>query len=411
MNLFILFYAVTKTSQLNSKNIIALQQFIQKNYNKNIAQLAFKKVLVAGYENRFVLNQLYGKQKAKNKLPYLFNNEQVLYPVKVSVEQSSSEKTAIWKAKLVEGETLLDMTGGFGVDTYHFSKRIKQVTYLEKNTELFDIVAHNYAVLNAANITTINGDSISFLDNTKQKFDWIYLDPARRDDVGNRKIGLAGYFPNLLDIQPLLFQKTEKVLVKVSPMLDIQQAILQLGTVQKVIVVAVQNEVKELLLILRKKGDAVGRPPSFECVDLRKDGTVWNYQSNSQQDLSNLSYSLPQTYIYEPNAAILKAGLFKEIAIDFKLNKLHPNTHIYTSEQLVEDFPGRVFKLKGAENFNKKAITPYLDNKKANITTRNFPYSIAQIKKKLGIKDGGNVYLFATTLQEEKLAILVCAKV
>ncbi|MFK7982283.1 MAG: rRNA adenine N-6-methyltransferase family protein [Saprospiraceae bacterium] len=389
---------------------IALQYFIQKNHHKNLAQLAFKKTLVEGYDNRFVLNQLYGKQKAKNKLPYLFNNDQILYPVKVSVEQSSSEKTAIWKANLVEGATLLDMTGGFGVDTYHFSKRIQQVTYLEKNTELFDIVRHNYTVLNADNITTINGDSLGFLENTQHKFDWIYLDPARRDEVGNRKIGLAGYFPNLLDIQPLLFQKTEKVLVKVSPMLDIQQAIQQLGTVQKVMVLAVQNEVKELLLILEKAGNTVGQSPAFECVDLRKDGTVLNYQSNNNQDLSNLRYSLPKNYIYEPNAAILKAGLFKEIAIDFKLNKLHSNTHLYTSEQLVADFPGRIFKLKGVENFNKKAIAPYLENRKANITTRNFPYAVAQIKKKLGVKDGGNVYLFATTLQEEQFKILVCEK-
>ena len=161
---------------MNVKSSILLQQFIQDNYQKNITQLAFKKHLVKGYENRFVLNQLYGKQKAKHKLPYLFNNNQVLYPAKVSVEQSSSEKTAIWKAKLVNGETLLDMTGGFGVDTFHFSKRIQQVTYLEKNAELFEIVAHNYTVLNANNITTINADSLAFLENTHQQFDWIYLD-------------------------------------------------------------------------------------------------------------------------------------------------------------------------------------------------------------------------------------------
>ena len=155
------------------KSSTLLQQFIQNNYQKNLAQLAFKKILVEGYENRFVLNQLYGKQKAKSKLPYLFKNNQVLYPAKVSVEQSSSEKTAKWKANLVNGTTLLDMTGGFGVDTYHFAQRIPQVTYLEKNRELFDIVAHNYKVLSANNITIINGDSLAFLNNTNQKFDWI----------------------------------------------------------------------------------------------------------------------------------------------------------------------------------------------------------------------------------------------
>lgn len=396
---------------MNSKNIITLQQFIQKNHHKNLAQLAFKKELVEGYDNRFVLNQLYGKQKAKNKLPSLFNNDQILYPVKVSVEQSSSEKTAIWKANLVSGDTLLDMTGGFGVDTYHFAQRIKQVTYLEKNRELFDIVAHNYAVLNADNITTINGNSLDFLENTQQKFDWIYLDPARRDNAGNRKIGLAGYFPNLLAIQSLLFQKTTNVLVKVSPMLDIQQAIQQLETVQKVIVLAVQNEVKELLLVLAKEGDTLKVSPSFECVNLRKNNAEVSYKSLANRDCSKLEYRFPKTYIYEPNAAILKAGLFNEIAIDFGLAKLHSNTHLYTSENLVTHFPGRIFRIKAIESFNKKAISPYLENKKANITTRNFPYAVAQIKNKLGVKDGGNIYLFATTLTNEKLAILVCEKI
>lgn len=381
-------------------------------------QLAFKKTLVEGYENRFVLNQLYGKQKAKNKLPFLFNNDQVLYPAKVSVEQSSSEKTAIWKANLVSGAALLDMTGGFGVDTYYFSKIVQHVTYLEKNTELFDIVNHNFTVLNAENITPINGDSLAFLENTTQKFDWIYLDPARRDNAGNRKIGLADYFPNLLEIQSLLFQKTTKVLVKVSPMLDIQQAILQLGTVQQVIVLAVQNEVKELLLVLQQQETLERIPsnlnstfPNFQCVDLRKDGRKITYESTANRNFSDLVFDVPQNYIYEPNAAILKAGLFNEIAIDFNLAKLHPNTHLYTSEHFIADFPGRSFVCKGVEPFNKKAIAPYLENKKANITTRNFPYSVAQIKKKLGLKDGGNIYLFATTLQNGKLTILVCEKV
>ncbi len=400
---------------MTSENLSLLQAFVQQNYNKNLAQLAFKKVLVEGYDNRFVLNQLYGKQKAKNKLPFLFNHSQVLYPVKVSVEQSSSEKTARWKADLVNGKALLDMTGGFGVDSYHFSKTIEQVTYLEKNPELFSIVKHNFEVLNAKNIIPANGDSLEFLENTTQKFDWIYLDPARRDAAGGRKIGLAGYFPNLLEIKDLLFEKTKNVLVKVSPMLDIQQAIQQLGTVQKVIVLAVQNEVKELLLILgaSKAGGALKAPPAFstQCVDLRKNDKEIIYKSTANRTFENLNYSLPQTYIYEPNTAILKAGLFNEIAIDFNLSKLHANTHLYTSEKLVENFPGRSFICKAVEPFNKKAIAPHLEKKKANITTRNFPYSVAQIKKKLGTKDGGNSYLFATTLNDDKLAILVCEKV
>ena len=172
----------------------ALQSFVQENFSKDLTKLAFKKQLMEGYENRFVLNQLYGKQKAKKKFPYLFEQPKIIYPTKVSVEQSSSEKTAEWKTNLVSGKTLLDMTGGFGVDTYHFSKKLPQVTYLEKNPELFNIAKQNFEVLEAKNITTFNEDSIHFLKNIQQKFDWIYLDPARRDEVGNRKIGLNGYF-------------------------------------------------------------------------------------------------------------------------------------------------------------------------------------------------------------------------
>lgn len=396
--------------KVDTNNLKELQSFLQANLNSNLTKLAFKKKLVEGYDNLFVLNQLHGKQKAKNKLPYLFNNNEILYPSKVSVEQSSSEKTAIWKANLVEGDTLLDMTGGFGVDTFHFSKRIQEVTYLEKNEELFAIVQHNFSVLKANNITAVNGDSIDFLKNTTTQFDWIYLDPARRDEAGGRKIGLAGYFPNLLEISDLLFLKTKNVLVKVSPMLDIQQAIQQLGTIQKVIVLAVQNEVKELLFILKKE---VKEPVIFECVDLRKDGTEPTFKSNASNasnDSDTIKYAYPKTYLYEPNSAILKAGLFDEIGIAYQLEKLHPNTHLYTSDNLVVDFPGRIFNCEAVVGFNKKNIKPYLEKQKANISTRNFPYSVAQIKKKLGVKDGGNVYLFGATLLEEQLQILVCKK-
>lgn len=392
------------------ENSPALQSFLKVNLKTNLAQLAFKKTLVKGFENRFVLNQLNGKQKAKNKLPYLFENNDILYPSKVSVEQSSSEKTAIWKANLVSGDSLLDMTGGFGVDTFHFAKNIKQVTYLEQNEDLFAISKHNFNALKADNIIPIEGDSLDFLQKTPTLFDWIYLDPARRDEAGGRKIGLAAYFPNLLEISDLLFSKTQNVLVKVSPMLDIQQAIQQLGTIQKVIVLAVQNEVKELLFILNKVRLQKSTPITYQCVDLRKDGTQHVYKSTAKKTIQEVTYAYPKTYVYEPNAAILKAGLFKEVALDFGLDKLHPNTHLYTSDELITDFPGRTFICTAVENFNKKAINAHLENKKANITTRNFPYSVAQIKKKLATKDGGNLYLFAATLKDEKLKILVCEK-
>jgi 16S rRNA G966 N2-methylase RsmD len=381
---------------------------VQQNYQKNLAQLAFKKSLVSGYENRFVLDQLYGKQKAKKKFPFLFEKAAILYPAKVSVEQSSSEKTAKWKAQLVTGSSLLDMTGGFGLDSYFFSKSVGAVTYLEQNEALYDIVKHNFEQLGVENIHPVLGDSIAFIKNYSSTFDWIYLDPARRDELGNRKVGLAGYFPNLIEIQSELFTKTEHILVKVSPMLDIQQAIQQLKFVQKVLVIAVQNEVKELLLILKKEKPA---QIPFQCVDLKNSGVIIDYQASVLSQQAVLSYSMPRNYIYEPNAAILKAGLFKEVAIDYKVEKLHSNTHLYTADELIDDFPGRKFRCEAVLNFNKKIVKPYLDNGKANISTRNFPYSVAEVRKKLACKAGGNIYLFASTLMNEKLGILVCRKV
>ena len=392
---------------MNFKITAQLQAFIQAHFHSNLAELALKKELLAGYENAFVLQQIYGKQKAKQKLPSFFSNPTICYPPKTPLAQSSSEKAAKWKANLVKGKTLLDLTGGFGVDAYHFSKRMEQIIYIEQDPSLFSIAQHNFQVLNVANIQAINGNSIDFLKQLQQPLDWIYLDPARRDDKGRRKIGLADCLPNVLEIKNLLLKKSKQILLKAAPMLDIQQAVRQLGPVEKVMILAIQNEVKELLFLIKRNP----KPIVFQCVDIQKDDSVTTYQSLANQPISNLTYTLPETYIYEPHAAILKAGLFNEIAIDFNFGKLHPNSHLYTSDFLLENFPGRIFTCQAVVSFNKKQLLPYLSDKKANIATRNFPYSVAEIKKKMGLKDGGNIYLFGTTLMSNQLKILVCKKI
>jgi len=386
-----------------------LRAFVTQHFQDNLAQLALKKNLVKGLENRFVLNQIYGAKKAKTKLPFLFNTPQVLYPAKVSVEQSTSQRVAEWKAELVGGASLLDMTGGFGVDSFFFSKKVNKVTYIEAQSDLFQIVQHNFQLLKATNIDTFNTNSTDFLKTTKLQFDWIYLDPARRDKSGNRKIGLADYLPNILELKSLLFQKGNKVLLKTSPMLDIQQAVQQLGTVRKIWIIAVQNEVKELLFLLDARITSPTTKPVVACVNLKKETGELIYQPNLSAN-KELNYAFPKKYLYEPNAAILKAGLFKEVAIDFGLDKLHPNTHLYTSESLIKDFPGRVFVCEATLAYQRKLIAPYLTNQQANIATRNFPYTVVQIKKKLKIKDGGLTYLFGVTLMDEKLKVLVCKK-
>lgn len=394
--------------KLTTEQKNALNQFVAQNLQANVAQLALKKNLVEGLDNRFVLNQIYGAKKAKTKLPFLFNTPQILYPAKVSVEQSTSQRVAEWKAQLVTGASLLDMTGGFGVDSFFFSKQVKKVTYIEEQSDLFQIVQHNFKLLKATNIESYHTNSTDFLNSTALHFDWIYLDPARRDRQGNRKIGLADYLPNILELKSLLFQKGGNILLKTSPMLDIQQAIEQLGIIKKIWIIGVNNEVKELLFLLEAKRTDASKKPKLECVNLEIGSSIY---SPSEVAIKEVNYTLPKKYIYEPNAMILKAGLFKAIAIDYGLNKLHPNTHLYTSENLLAEFPGRVFICEATLAYQRKLIAPYLTNQQANISTRNFPYSVVQMKKKLKIKDGGATYLFGVRLMDEKLKILVCRKI
>ena len=391
---------------LDKKLLAKLHSFLLEHLHADIAQLAFKKELVTGLANRFVLEQLYGKQKAKNKLPFLFEQSTILYPVKVSVEQSTSQLVAQWKSNLVQGKKMLDMTGGFGIDSYHFAQKIKELTYIEYQTPLFKIVQHNFQQLAVDNITVLNTNAVDFLSTTTEHFDWIYLDPARRDEAGNRKIGLEGYVPNMVEIKDLLLSKSKNILLKTSPMLDIQQAIQQLESVTNIYVVGLHNEVKELLFQLSNKATPNIK---FHCVNLNKDGTNSTYIPSTFVD-EKVSYHLPKTYLYEPNATILKAGLFQEIALDFGLDKLHPNTHLYTSNTLNTSFPGRIFTCEAVVPYQAKQLRKHLSSQQANITTRNFPYTVARMRKKLKLSEGGDQYLFGTTLLDGGLKVLVFVK-
>ena len=391
---------------LTEQVLANLNSFVVQHLHADITQLAFKKELVKGLENRFVLEQLYGKQKAKNKLPFLFEQTTILYPAKVSVEQSTSELVAVWKSNLIKGERMIDMTGGFGIDSYHFAKKLKELTYIEQQTPLFKIVQHNFQQLAVDNISCHNTNAVDFLFTTTQKFDWIYLDPARRDEAGNRKIGLAGYTPNMMEITDLLLDKSENILLKTSPMLDIQQAIQQLKSVSNIYVVGLQNEVKELLFVLSNQ---VTSAIKIHCVNLKKNGTNRTYTPTASLG-KTVSYELPRKYLYEPNATILKAGFFQEIALDFGLDKLHPNTHLYTSDTIHSNFPGRVFICEAVVPYQAKQLRKKLSSQQVNITTRNFPYTVAQMRKKLKLKEGGDQYLFGTTLLDGGLKVLVCRK-
>ncbi|NEM96740.1 THUMP-like domain-containing protein [Pontibacter burrus] len=355
-----------------------------------------------------LVKQIQARQKAMGKLPAWALNPELIFPANISVEQSSSEATAAFKSSLVSGKLLADLTGGFGADSYYFAKSFEQVIHVEQNQELSEIADYNFKALGAANIQTIATTAAAFLQSFTGYANVLYLDPARRGDRAEKLHLLQDCEPDVLGLLPQLLQKADKVLLKTSPMLDIDLAIAQLGMVAKVWVIAVQNECKEVLYLLQQN------PPEqlqIQAVNIKNDGTLSTFTfTTAQEQTIAAPYSDPLTYIYEPNAAILKAGAYKSIAQQYSLFKLHPNSHLYTSDVLLPDFPGRAFVCTSVSRFNKKELLAKLPQKQANITVRNFPDSVANIRKKTGIREGGNNYLFFTTDMHQKPIVLFCEK-
>ncbi len=390
-----------------NKNILhtEVQNYINKNLRANIEELIFKGSPFEGVTVQELANQLVAKQKSEKKLPTWFATENIYYPAKISIEQTSSEITADYKSKLIQGESIIDITGGFGVDCLAFSKTFKKVTHCEINNDLSEIVAHNYKQLGVLNVETIAGDGLEYLKSTSQKFDCIYIDPSRRNDVKGKVFLLKDCLPNVPENLDFLFDKSETILIKNSPILDITSTINELKFVKEIHIVAVNNEVKELLFLLKKE--------SKEDVEIK---TVNFLKNNKQQfyfsleSKIELEYSLPQKYLYEPNTAILKSGGFNEVASQLKVHKLHQHSHLYTSEELIEDFPGRIFEIISVFPCNKKKLKREIKVDKANITTRNFPKTVAQIRKETKLKDGGDTFLFFSTNLNNELIVVNCVK-
>lgn len=334
----------------------------------------------------------------------------------LSLEQSSSEITAKFKASLVNGENLLDLTGGMGIDLGYMSKGFNKAFYAEQNSELLKVTQHNYQVLNIENIQFVEGNSESWLKENETKFSWIYLDPHRRDDTGNKVVKLQDCEPNILEIKSLIFERTDNVLLKVSPMLDIDLAILELKNVSNVYIIAVENEVKEILFHLQKDYYAEA---NITAINFLKQGHTSAGKSTeqhfftfqkSEEKMAIIGLSSPQQFLYEPNAAILKSGAFRMVAQQFGLQKIAPHSHLYTSEKLVNDFQGRTFQIKAVCKLDKKEIAKHITANKANITIRNFPLTVKQIREKLKLNEGGDDYLFATTDAQNQKIVIVCSR-
>ena len=348
--------------------------------------------------------QIQSRRKCRLKLPLWYKTEGIVYPPTLNIEQSSSEKAAQYKASLIDGDKMIDLTGGFGVDAFFFSSKFDRVVYVEMNSELQEIVKHNLKVLNAENVDCLLGDSIEYLKSIDEKFDWIYVDPSRRGGQEERVFRLEDCSPNLIENIELILSKSYRVLLKLAPFMDISKALSQLNNVGEVHVVAINNEVKELLFLIHGEKPEFTRLKAVNLINDRAD-----IVESTPGSVLEINYGPVGEYLYEPNAAIRKAGLYSSVASRYNLSKVHPNSHLFTSEELM-DFPGRVFRVNKQIRYSPKRIKKELDLKKANITTRNFHDSVAQIRKRTGIKEGGEDYLFFTTDYEDKSIVLVCSK-
>ena len=382
-----------------------VQQFISDNLNTEIIRLILKGSPFEKISVQEIANQIIAKEKSKKKLPTWFATDNIYYPTKVNIEQTSSEIAAKNKLDLITGASIIDITGGFGIDAYYFSKQFKKVIHCEINKELSTIVKHNITLLKIKNIEIFTGDGLQFLKKTQKKFDCIFIDPSRRNNIKGKVFLLKDCLPYIPPKIDFLFSKANQILIKTSPILDITNTINDLKFVKKIQVIAINNEVKELLFLLENN---YTKEIIIEAVNYQKDEIQklnFEYPSNTLS-----TYNQPLKYLYEPNAAILKSGGFHEVSQQLNISKLHQHSHLYTSNELI-DFPGRSFIIENNIIYDKKKIKKLVGNENANITIRNFPKSVAQIRKETKIKEGGNLFIFFTTNLENKQIVIFCKKI
>lgn len=383
-----------------------IQQFIAQNLHSDVAQLALKPNPFPEVDWSLILQQIQARQKSEKKLPTWFATPNVLYPTKLSIEQCSSEILAKHKSKAVNGKKIIDLTGGFGVDTYYFAQTFEKVIHAEINTDLCQIVAHNAQQLSLKNLEVKSGDGREILTQINQKFDWIYIDPARRDQQQKKVFRLSDCTPNVVDLLDDYFAFSDKILIKTAPLLDISQGLKDLPFVEKIEIVSLQNEVRELLWYINKNNT---QKPKIVATDYSTDEKSIQLSLPIDDDTTT-KYSNPLQFLYEPSPALMKSGNFNYIGRYFDVEKLDQNAHLYTSVTL-KDFWGRRFKVLETLPFSKKTMKNWT-NQKANINCRNFPMKPEEIKKKFKIKDGGDQYLFfSTTDNGNKKLIIVTEKI
>ncbi len=428
----------------------ATQDFIRQHQDDDVRQLAFLGSKYPEVDMPFALDQIRGRKMARVKLPRWASLEGIIYPPHISMEQCSSESTALYKAELAarllslpvsssfsEEIGFVDLTGGFGVDFSYIAARLGvKSMYVERQAHLCEAAKENFERLGLKNAIVKNGDGIEVLHSflpkkddaasaddslgitydqprsllkTKLGLKIIFIDPARRDDVGNKVVSLKDCTPDVTVLQEEMLSKADYVIIKLSPMLDWHRAISELSHVREVHIISVNNECKELLLVLsaRNMGEnlriyCINDAQSFVCEESDMETSSVKIAPSTLEEMQ---------YLYEPNASLMKAGCFGVLSGRYDARMLSKNSHLFVSQAPIEAFPGRSFRIIAVSSFNKKELKRHLSGiTKANIATRNFPLSVAELRKRLKLKDGGETYIFATTLSDESHVLVITEK-
>ena len=428
----------------------ATQDFIRQHQDEDVRQLAFLGSKNPEVDMPFALDQIRGRKMARAKLPRWANIDGIIYPPHISMEQCSSESTALYKAELAarllglmassfsEEIGFVDLTGGFGVDFSYIAARLGMKSmYVERQTHLCEAAKENFERLGMENVIVKNGDGIEVLhsfhpkkkdaapsadDSSGITYDQprsllktnvglkiIFIDPARRDDAGNKVVSLKDCTPDVTVLQEEMLSKADYVIIKLSPMLDWHRAISELSHVREVHIISVNNECKELLLVLsaRNMGEnlriyCINDAQSFVCDELDMESSSVKIAPSTLEEMQ---------YLYEPNASLMKAGCFGVLSGRYDARMLSKNSHLFVSREPIAVFPGRSFRIIAVSSFNKKELKRHLSGiTKANIATRNFPLSVAELRKRLKLKDGGETYIFATTLSDESHVLVITEK-
>ncbi|MDR1814321.1 MAG: SAM-dependent methyltransferase [Tannerella sp.] len=422
-----------------------LQTFIRAHINDDIPELLLKAGTYKDIDVRLAAVQILARRKIKDKLPSWYANDEISFPSELASEQCSSEQTARYKQRLVgAGDCVIDMTGGLGVDAYYFSQKAASVVYIEKNEDYCRAAEYNFAALGAVNISVLCEDSVGVITSgaaatatstatpaalafalgecTDGLSIVLYFDPSRRGSGNKRLYSMSDCEPDIVNfingfksgiyyLDEALIQA--RIIAKLSPMLDINAVLQQVPNITEIHILSVRNECKELIINIKPETSNL-KPPTIYCINMTTDGAEQSFIFTLQEELEAQPVTAQdlKRFLYEPNASIMKAGAFKTVAVRFGLWKLSVNSHLYTSDMLHRDFPGRVFEIKEVAKFNRNGCKQVLKHgKQANVTVRNFPMSAQLLSTRLGLSDGGETYIFATTLANKQKVMIIAAKI